>query len=418
MIEPSPEQIEAEVAQWIADTWDPDLTVSQWWAKLTDAGLSHPMLGEHAFGRGYSRPGAQAVSRALKDGGVLGPPTGIGTMLAAPTIAEHGSQEQIDHYVRRVLDGTDSWCQLFSEPGAGSDLAGLNTKAELDGEEWIVNGQKVWTSGGQYADVGMLIARTDADAPKHRGITYFAISMDQPGVDVRPLKEMTGRAMFNEVFLSDARTNDSDAIGDYNDGWRVANTTLMWERASLGAANVAVPSCMPGSIAGNLDKRAGDIVDQASGPRGTGGTGLGKGLFDFLTTTAKGNGAWDEGPTRQELMKLYSLVEVNRLNGQRARVANQRSGAEGNISKLMMSEQFRRFRDVGSRVIGPDAMLMGSSSSTGGLVQGIALFSPAPAIYGGTDQVQRNIIGERVLGLPKEPGPPSTTAFKDLPKNG
>ena len=418
MVEPSPEKIEADVSEWVSANWDPDLTVAQWWSMLTDAGLSHPMLGEHAFGRGYSRPGAQAVSRALKSSGVLGPPTGIGTMLAAPTLAEHGTQEQIEHYVRRVLDGTDSWCQLFSEPGAGSDLAGLNTRAELDGEEWTVNGQKVWTSGGQYADVGMLIARTDADAPKHRGITYFAISMHQPGVEVRPLREMTGRAMFNEVFLNEATTNDSDAIGDRNDGWRVANTTLMWERASLGASNVAVPSCMPGSIAGNLDKRAGDIVGRAVGQRGTSGTGLGKGLFDFLVAKAKSNSAWEKGSTRQELMKLYSLLEVNRLSGQRARVPNQRSGAEGNISKLMMSEQFRRFRDVGSSVIGSDAMLMGSSSSTGGVVQGIALFSPAPAIYGGTDQVQRNIIGERVLGLPKEPGPPSTTAFKELPKNG
>jgi alkylation response protein AidB-like acyl-CoA dehydrogenase len=418
MAEPSPEHIEEEVAEWIEANWDPDMTVAQWWSTLTNAGLSHPMLGEHAFGRGYSRPAAQAVSRALRDGGVLGPPTGIGTMLAAPTIAEHGTQPQIDHYVRRVLDGTDSWCQLFSEPGAGSDLAGLSTKAELDGDEWVVNGQKVWTSGGQYADVGMLIARTDPDAPKHRGISYLTISMHQDGVDVRPLKEMTGRAMFNEVFLSDAKTAKDHIIGDLNDGWRVANTTLMWERSSLGAANVTVATCMPGSIAGNLDKRAGDMVAAAGGPRGTSGMGLGKGLLDHLISTAKANGSWDSGAMRQDLMKLYSLVEINRLNGQRAKDPNQRSGAEGNISKLMMSEQFRRFRDVGSAVIGADAMLMGASSSTGGIIQGVTLFSPAPAIYGGTDQVQRNIIGERALGLPKEPGPASTTPFRDLPKNG
>ncbi len=418
MAEASTEAIEAEVFTWLEENWDPDLTVGDWWAMLTDAGLSHPMLGEHAFGRAYSRPAAQAVSRAMKRAGVLGPPTGIGTMLAAPTIAEHGTPEQVQRYVRRVLDGTDSWCQLFSEPGAGSDLAGLNTRAIADGDEWIVNGQKVWTSGGQYADVGMLIARTDPDLPKHRGISYLAISMHQDGVDVRPLREMTGRAMFNEVFLSDARAPTSDTIGDVNDGWRVANTTLMWERASLGAANVSLPSCMPGSVAGNLGRRAGDLVESAGSARGTSGMGLGRGLLDHLIASAKGNGSWETADVRDRLMDLHTLVEVNRLNGQRAKAVSQRTGAEGNISKLMMSEQFRRFRDVGCAVIGADAMLDSASSSTGGFVQGITLFSPAPAIYGGTDQVQRNIIGERILGLPKEPGPGSTTPFRDLPKNG
>jgi len=156
-------------------------------------------------------------------------------MLAAPTIAVHGTPEQQAAYIPPILDGTNAWCQLFSEPGAGSDLAGLGTKAELDGDEYVITGQKVWTSGGQYANWGMLIARTDVDVPKHQGISYFAFRMDQPGVDVRPLREMTGRAMFNEVFIDEARVPAANLIGGLNNGWAVANTTLMVERSSLGS---------------------------------------------------------------------------------------------------------------------------------------------------------------------------------------
>ena len=162
-------------------------------------------------------------------------PGGLGLLLAAPTIATHGTQEQIDLYVRDIVTGQKAWCQLFSEPGAGSDLAGLQTKAIKDGDEWIVTGQKVWTSGGQVADLGMLIARTDPDVPKHQGITYFAIDMHQPGVEIRPLVEMTGHAMFNEVFMEEAVVPDSALIGGLNNGWAVANTTLMNERAGLGS---------------------------------------------------------------------------------------------------------------------------------------------------------------------------------------
>ena len=156
-------------------------------------------------------------------------------MLAGPTIVAHGSDEQKDRYLRPIVSGQEAWCQLFSEPGAGSDLAGLQCRAVRDGDEWVVNGQKVWTSGGQVADRGMLLARTDVDLPKHKGISWFAIDMHQPGMDVRPLREMTGRALFNEVFLTDCRVADDALVGGLNNGWAVGNTTLMVERSSLGA---------------------------------------------------------------------------------------------------------------------------------------------------------------------------------------
>src|SRR5439155_18786974 len=232
---------------------------------------------------------------AIADFGALGPPGGLGLLLAAPTIATHGTAEQKERYIRDIVTGQRAWCQLFSEPGAGSDLAGLTTRAVQDGDEWVVNGQKVWTSGGQYADLGMLLARTDPDVPKHQGITYFALDMHQPGVEVRPLREMTGRALFNEVFFTDARVNQDAVIGGLNNGWAVANTTLMFERAGLGAGggSAAGGSATPGMVAGDLAKRAGDFV-RGGGRRGGGGGGGVAGMFGatetLLIELAKGNG--------------------------------------------------------------------------------------------------------------------------------
>ena len=202
-----------------------------------------------------ARSDAVLVQQEIAKFGALGAPAGLGLLLAAPTIATHGTQEQIDLYVRDIVTGQKAWCQLFSEPQAGSDLAGLQTRAVKDGDEWIVNGQKVWTSGGQYADLGMLLARTDPDVPKHQGISYFAFDMLQDGVDVRPLKEMTGHALFNEVFLTDARVADSALIGGLNNGWAAANTTLMNERAGLGSGggNAAGGGlAQPGTVMGML----------------------------------------------------------------------------------------------------------------------------------------------------------------------
>ena len=274
-------EVKNEVSEWMDTNWDPNLTVAQWWQLMADARLSHTMLPEEAGGRGWSRSLNHVVLNVMADKSVLGPPTGLGMMLAAPTIAAHGTSDQIEEYIPKILNGQHAWCQLFSEPGAGSDLAGLQCKAARDGDEWIINGQKVWTSGGKVADMGMLIARTDADLPKHKGISYFAFDMKQKGVDVRPLTEMTGRALFNEVFITDGKVNDDALIGGKSNGWRVANSTLMFERSHLGSGTVPVPTAIPGSIAGQLELKVGDVISSITKGRGGGTPAIGPRLFDL-----------------------------------------------------------------------------------------------------------------------------------------
>lgn len=398
--------------EWVKENWDADMTVGGWWQLLADAGLSNPTLPE-PWGRGWSRNQAAAFAGAMVAAGALGPPAGIGMMLAVPTMLAHGTPELVERFVPKILNGQHGWCQLFSEPGAGSDLAGLQTRAERDGDEWIVNGQKVWTSGGQWADYGILLARTDADQPKHRGISYFAFPMRQAGVDVRPLREMTGRALFNEVFLTETRVAHTDMIGALNDGWRVANTTLMVERAGIGGANVAAPGgAIPGTVAAHLDKRAGDFV--GSGEGALAGAGVGHGRIRQLTELARQRDRIDDPVVRQKLAQLYGLVEITSWHLARAKSGSAATGAEGNLAKLRNSRILRLARDLGCEILGMDATVVGPESATAGDFQELVVFSPAPSIFGGTDQVQRNIIGERALGLPKEPGPSKETPFREL----
>ena len=230
----SPDWVD-ELRSFLHDNWDPSLTVGEWWDLLGMAGWSAPLLPGDAYGRGMNRADAMLAGRIIADFGALGAPMGMGIGLVAPTINTHGTREQIDRYLPDIVTGRKWWCQLFSEPGAGSDLAGLGTRAVRDGDVWVVNGQKVWTSGGHWADLGMLLARTDPSAPKHQGITWFALDMHQPGVEVRTLREMTGGSLFCEVFFTDAIVGDIERIGDVNSGWTVANTTLFHERSGMGA---------------------------------------------------------------------------------------------------------------------------------------------------------------------------------------
>jgi alkylation response protein AidB-like acyl-CoA dehydrogenase len=406
--------IAAEATEWIADNWDGDLTVAEWWQLLADTGYSHPTLPPEAGGRGYDRAGNIAVRQALRDANAVGPPTGLGMMLAAPTIAKNGTPEHIERLVKPILNGQHAWCQLFSEPNAGSDLASLQCSAVRDGDEFVVNGQKVWTSGGKIADKAMLIARTDPGLSKHRGISYFAFDMVQSGVDVRPLTEMTGRAIFNEVFIDDARVAAQDLIGDEGNGWRVANDTLTFERMSLGANPVPLASCSPGTIAGNLERRVGDIGQSGrAGEDGVPGPNLA--LWTRLFEYAQNSGRLPDPVLRDEFVRFWSLAEVNRLTAMRARTAGA-SAAAPNIGKLMMSDLFRSMRELGANVLGMEATLR-SESGLEAAIQEMVMFSPGPSIYGGTDEIQRNIIGERVLGLPREPGPDKDTPFSELPKN-
>ena len=405
------DELLAEVGDWVEDNWDPDLTVREWWERLAEAGLSAPMFPSEWMGRGLARSDANAVAGVLADHGALGAPGGLGLALAGPTILAHGSDEQKASYLPGIVTGQEAWCQLFSEPGAGSDLASLQCKAVRDGDEWVVTGQKVWTSGGQHSDLGMLICRTDPDAPKHKGISYFAIDMHQPGIDIRPLVEMTGRALFNEVFLDEARVPHDALIGGENAGWGVAMTTLANERAGLGGGGGGVASlATPGSVAGHLDRPAGDFVRAG---RSGAGAALGGQSRTLIADVAAEVGRVDDPLVRQDLMRLYTMDKISGWTVQRSR-SGQGSGGEANIAKLMMSQMTRLSRELGLRVLGAEGTLMGGDTTGRGVLQAMALFSPAVSIYGGSDQVQRNIIGERVLGLPKEPSDDKTVPFKDL----
>ena len=416
MTMPSAEEVRAEVKAWLAENWNPDLTVGEWWDVLARSGYAAPTFPEDAWGKGWTRDLAMIVNECITEHGAIGPPAGLGYLLAAPTIVAHGNERQKQTDLLNILNGQDAWCQLFSEPGAGSDLASLGTKAIKDGDEWRITGQKVWTSTAQLTNYGMLLARTGPELPKHKGISYFKFDMTQPGVEIRPLKEMTGRALFNEVFIDNAVVADSDMIGELNNGWAAANTTLMAERAGLGTGGSGGGgAAFPGPIANQLKDRAGDHVGQVR-TGGTGGGGVA--AAQRLMKLAKELGNNTDPNIRQKLVQLYTMQQIGRYSALRAKSPSQRTGAEPNIAKLMMSDLLRLQREVGNEIIGANGMLLGQDTVGAGFVQEVTLFSPGPSIYGGTDQVQRNIIGERILGLPKEPGDTKGTPYKDLPKNG
>ena len=422
-----------EAKEWLAANWDPDLTVGEWWERFGTSGWAAPMLPDTAYGKGLSRSEVVRVQEAVAEFGALAAPGGLGLLLAAPTIATHGTPEQQERYIRAIVTGQEAWCQLFSEPGAGSDLAGLATRAVKDGDEWVITGQKVWTSGGQIADVGMLLARTNPDVPKHQGITYFAFDMKQPGVEVRPLREMTGRALFNEVFINEARVSNDAVIGGLNNGWAVANTTLAFERAGLGAGggSAAASTAVPGTVAGDLGKRVGDLV-RGKARGGSGGPGGLGGTYKLLLAAAKETGNDTDPGVRQDLARLHTLTEIARYMGLRQKALRVSGGdipGMGNIAKLSMSIILRLSRDLGMRILGPRATLHAYDSASNeeleslpagvlaGMITEMALFAQGPQIYGGTDEIQHNIIGERVLGLPKEPNNDKVTPFRDLPRS-
>jgi len=319
---------------------------------------------------------------------------GFGIFLAAPTIAAHADDELKARLLRPLFTGEQLWCQLFSEPGAGSDLASLATRAVRDGDEWVVSGQKVWNTLAHRADRGMLVTRTDPDAPKHRGLTYFALDMHAPGVDVRPLRQITGEAEFNEVYLTDVRVSDADRIGGLGDGWRVSLTTLMNERVSIGGA----------------------VAGRSSGPIG-----------DALQV-------WREHPERHDpvrrdrLARLWIDAEVLRLTNARA-TAKRKAGAagpEGSVAKLAFAETNRRIYELCMDVLGADGLLYPSyemlrpqeaSLTGGGDPRRMFLRSRAFSIEGGTSEILRNVLGERVLGLPGEPRVDKELPWSEVPRS-
>ncbi|MEY2568385.1 MAG: hypothetical protein QOE35_2914 [Actinomycetota bacterium] len=415
------DDVREEARTFFEEQWDPDLTLREWWVRLADSGFAVPSWPTEWFGRALSADQVAIVTEERERAGAVAAPAGLGTMLAGPTIVTHGPDDVRERYLRDIVTGEKAWCQLFSEPGAGSDLASLQAKAVRDGDEWIVNGQKVWTSGAQYADLGMLLARTNPDAPKHQGISYFVIDMDQPGIDVRPLREMTGRALFNEVFLTDARVRNEDVVGELNQGWAAGMTTLSNERVGLGGGGGGAVGIAPGTRSGFLDKRAGDFSPAAQGskPRRASGTAMAMGARGAkpLIALAQERGVNTDPHIRQALAKLHSMGEVTRfshLRSKAAMAAGRRPGPEVSTGKLMISRITRASREVGLQILGAHGMLHGTDAPQDGTVQEMAIFSPAVSIYGGSDEIQKNIIGERVLGLPKEPGSDKDVPFKDL----
>jgi len=305
----------------------------------------------------------------------------IGLGMVAPTIAVHASEAAKEAYVAKMYRADIVGCQLFSEPGAGSDLASLQTKAEKDGDVWVITGQKVWTSGAHYSDIGEIIARTDPNLPKHKGLTGFIVNMRDPAVEIRPLRQMTGGASFNEVFFNELRVPDDHRLGDVNNGWNVALTTLMNERAAIGA-----------------------------------GGGGGGGLFTRTIEMTREFGLSDDPVTRQMLADLIIHQKVANYNNQRAMdkiKAGGLPGPEMSMAKLAGTMNMRRLGDFVSHVLGPKLVVDTGEWGTYAWSQ-LVLGTPGGRIAGGSDEVMRNIVGERVLGLPKDAGIDSKSPFSEL----
>jgi alkylation response protein AidB-like acyl-CoA dehydrogenase len=356
----------------------------EWRAKKFDAGFGW-ITGPRDYGgrelpNAYERlwNGLEAQYQVPNQGAFT-----IGLGMVAPTFLAHGSQAAKDLYLRKMYRGDLIGCQLFSEPGAGSDLASLQTKAERDGDEWVITGQKVWTTGAQFSDVGEVIARTDPDLPKHKGLTGFIVDMRAPGVEIRPLRQMTGGASFNEVFFTEVRVRDDHRLGDVNNGWNVALTTLMNERAAIGAG---------------------------------GGGGGGINLYARVIEMVRHFGLDRDPIVRNELAALLIHQKVAGYNNQRALdkiKSGQMPGPEMSIAKLSGTLNSQRLSAFVARVLGPKLVADSGEWGTYAWTQ-LILGAPGGRIAGGSDEVMRNIVGERVLGLPKDAGIDSVSPFRDL----
>ena len=408
------EQITQELNAWLDENWSPDLSLAEWRELLVEGRWAAPSWPEEYYGRGYDDAQAAAVEAVLNERQIVGAASAGPSALATHTIMSHGNHEQKLKYLRPALTGEHAWCQLFSEPGSGSDLAGLSTKAERDGDRWVINGQKVWNTSAHHADYGILLARTDWDLPKHQGISFFLINMRQPGVEVRPLKQMNGHASFNEVFMADAEVLASDLVGAEGEGWSIAGTTLSRERQGFGRQRDG----------GSAKDGVGRIYDEFREelrislepyvwyPQRTGRT-------DLAFPRAVETGAIKDPVVRQEIAKLVSMRKAAVLTEEIAN-AKRRAGVkiipESSIGKLAASVVARQANHVHTLVTGADAMLAGEDSAEHGVIAEVLLSTPAISIAGGTDEIQKNIISERVLGLPKEPRM-DTGPFRDIPRN-
>jgi len=335
--------------------------------------------------------------------------------LAAATLLAHGDDFHKGKFLRRMLTGEDNWCQLFSEPGSGSDLAGAVTRADQRGNKWVINGQKVWTTSAHKAHWGLLLARANWDVPKHKGLAYFILDMKQPGVQVHPLKQMNGYASFNQVFFTDAIVEPEFLVCDVGDGWRVATTTLMHERRGAdGLRSWATASDKKGRI---YDEERAEIATTMEPykwyPQRAG-------RVDLVLQRAKESGKIKDPVIRQEIAKLLIMSKSAEWTAKRARAAQELGrpqGPEGSLGKLVSSHVARQAARVHTYLSGADALLSGAGSPMAGTIAEILVSVPAGSIAGGTDEIQRNTISERVLKMPKETSVDTEKPFKDVPRN-
>jgi alkylation response protein AidB-like acyl-CoA dehydrogenase len=407
------EEVVSEVQRWLGEHWDASLSLVEWRGRLADSGWGVPHWPTQWHGRGLPVALLPAINETFVAAGAVGVAGTGPRVLAAVTLLEHASDVLKARFLRRILTGEDGWCQLFSEPGSGSDLAGATTRADFDGTQWIINGQKVWNTSAHHADYGLLVARTDWDAPKHQGLTYFVLDMHQPGVEVRPLRQMNGHASFNEVFFADATIPADWIVGTKDNGWAVAMTTLAHERRPA----IGITGVSPGDRTGRVFDEARREAVIANEPYKWYPQRAGR--VDLVLPRAKETGAWNDPVIRQEIAKLLTLARSTGWMARRAAAAQRigrPQGPEGSLGKLAGSEIARQASRVHTLIAGADAMLAASDGPLDGIIAEILVSVPATSIAGGTDEIQRNIIGERVLGLPKEPrsdaGP-----FRDIPRN-
>ncbi len=367
------------------------LDVEQFLADLGESGWAAPTWPAEYAGAGLSPSQARIVNDELNRFQVPRSWNIIGIGMGGPTILQWGTEEQKKKYLLPMVQNKEIWCQLFSEPGFGSDAAGLATRAVKDGEEWVITGQKVWTTFAHMAKWGLLLARSNPDLPKHKGLSYFIIDMKAPGVEVRPLVQITGDAEFNEVFMTEVRVPDANRIGPEGEGWGVATTTLMNERVALSGA---------GSV---------------------GAANVGGGPADDLIRRAKESGKWDDPVVRDAVMQQViesRLIKITNLRGAAARRAGRQPGPEGSVTKLLQAEHNQRLQALAVDLLGPQGTAWegGDGAAPAQIVRGF-LRARANTIEGGTSEVMRNILGDRVLGLPREPDPSRELPWSQVPRN-
>ncbi|MDE3204981.1 MAG: acyl-CoA dehydrogenase family protein [Acidobacteriota bacterium] len=394
------EQFRIKARNWLAEhveefsDFDPaDLTAGREFRRaLWDAGLLGITLDRAYGGAGLTDDHQRAFDEEASKYSL--PPMGeaVTTGICAPTLLDFGTEEQKKRHIPRMVRGDEVWTQLLSEPGAGSDLAGLQTRAVRDGDEYAITGQKVWTSGAMDSDFALCMARTDPDLPKHKGLSMFIVDLKAPGVDIRPLRQMTGDAHFNEVFLDDVKVAADQMVGAENEGWRALTAMLTHERLALGAGT------------------------------GAGGSGSGwtRPASARFIDTARRLGSSSDANVRQELVKLYIAERILAFVGQKMRdeiAAGIPVGSKGSVAKLATALISRQSASVGMAISGAASQAWDAADPAGAVLATAMCFSPMTAIAGGTSEIQRNTIGERVLGLPKEPQTDRDIPFRDILQN-